>query len=293
MPQQQQVTAAYNHCLQLAHAHYENFPVASLLVPKRLRAPIAAIYAFARTADDFADEGDSDSNERLAQLQNYRNQLQSLASGHGVEDPVFIAIGDSIQRFNLPLSLFDNLLTAFMQDIQTTRYANFEAVLDYCRYSANPVGRLLLHLNEAATEQNLADSDAICSALQLINFLQDIEQDYIENRRIYIPQDDMHNHGIDESWFATRRTDQAMRELIAGQIEQARTLMLQGAPLARRLQGRFGLEIRLTIAGGLRILQRLAHQRDDVFSRPRLDVVDKLWMLKQALFKPPLAFNQQ
>jgi squalene synthase HpnC len=287
------ISQAYDHCLSLARSHYENFPVASLLVPKKLRAPIAAIYAFARSADDFADEGQDDADIRLARLQAYRDQLQALSHGQTITDPIFIAIADSVARFALPLSLFDDLLSAFIQDVTTTRYATFADVLDYCHYSANPVGRLLLHLNGAVDEQNLRDSDAICTALQLINFLQDIEQDYVENNRIYIPQDALDSHGIDESWFASRRTDQAMRELIAGQIEQARLLLLQGAPLARRLQGRFGLEIRLTIAGGLRILQRLARQRDDVFSRPRLDVVDKLWMLKQALFNPPLVFNQQ
>jgi len=289
---QECITAAYDHCLQLARSHYENFPVASLLVPKKLRHPIAAIYAFARSADDFADEGDADASERLARLQGYRDQLHALSheqpNGHGIEDPIFIAIKDSIQRYHLPLSLFDDLLSAFIQDVETTRYADFNSLLAYCRYSANPVGRLLLHLNNAADEQNLKDSDAICTALQLINFLQDIEQDYIENNRIYIPQDAMQAHGVDESWFASRRTNQPMRELIAEQIEQARTLMLQGAPMAWRLQGRFGFEIRLTVCGGLRILERLARQRDDVFNRPRLDKMDKLWMIHKALFKRPL-----
>jgi len=281
---QPNINEIYDHCLRVARSHYENFPVASLLIPKSHRGPIAAIYTFARSADDFADEGDADADWRLEQLQHYRNQLQLLAEGRPVNEPLFIAIADSSRRFELPLSLFDDLLSAFMQDVETTRYASFDTVLNYCCYSANPVGRLLLHLNGVATEQNLRDSDAICSALQLINFLQDIEQDYMENNRIYIPLDAMQAHGVDESWFAERRTDQPMRELIAEQIEQARTLMLQGAPLAWRLKGRFGLEIRLTVAGGLRILQKLARQRDDVFNRPRLETPDKLWMIKQALF---------
>jgi len=281
---QPDITAAYEHCRQLARSHYENFPVASLLVPKKLRNPIAAIYAFARTADDIVDEGDANAVTRLAQLQKYRDQLQSLANGQAVSDPVFIAINDCIQRFNLPLSLFDDLLTAFMQDINTTAYASFDELLQYCRYSANPVGRLLLHLNGVADEQNLRDSDAICSALQLINFLQDIEQDYVENKRIYIPQDTMQAHSIDESWFANRRTDQPMRELMTEQIERARTLMLQGAPLAWRLKGHFGLEIRLTVCGGLRILDLLSQQHEDVFSRPRLTFLDKGWMVVMAVF---------
>jgi phytoene/squalene synthetase len=161
-------------------------------------------------------------------------------------------------------------------------------VLVYCRFSANPVGRLLLHLYGVADEPNQRDADAICTALQLINFLQDLEQDYVENNRIYIPHQAMQRHGVDESWFARRRCDAAMRALIDEQIDQARTLLLLGAPLAWRLSGRFGLEIRLTVAGGLRILQRLAQAREDVFTRPRLQWTDKLWMIKRALLTRPL-----
>jgi len=284
----ERIDQAYHHCLALARSHYENFPVASLLVPKTLRAPIAAIYAFARSADDLADEGDVEASVRLARLQDYRDRLQALARSDAVDDPVFIAVADSVRRYMLPLSLFDDLLTAFIQDVSTTRYATTTEVLDYCRYSANPVGRLLLHLNGVANEPNQRDADAICTALQLINFLQDLEQDYVENNRIYIPQQAMQRHGVDESWFARRRCDAAMRALIDEQIDQARTLLLLGAPLAWRLSGRFGLEIRLTVAGGLRILQRLAQAREDVFSRPRLQLADKLWMIKRALMRQPL-----
>jgi len=279
------IDRAYRHCLSLARSHYENFPVASLLVPKPLRGPIAAIYAFARSADDMADEGNDEPYVRLARLQGYRDRLQALARGETVDAPVFIAIADSIRRYSLPLSLFDDLLTAFIQDVRTTRYDTADEVLGYCRYSANPVGRLLLYLYGVADDANLRDSDAICSALQLINFLQDLEQDYRENNRIYIPQQAMHRHGVDESWFAQRRNDAAMRALIDEQIDQARSLLLQGAPLAWRLRGRFGLEIRLTVAGGLRILQRLAQSREDVFSRPRLQWADKMWMFKQAMMR--------
>jgi len=282
------VDRAYRHCLSLAHSHYENFPVASLLVPKRLRGPIAAIYAFARSADDIADEGDVEADVRLARLQGYRERLQALGRGEPVDEPVFIAIADSIRRYSLPLSLFDDLLTAFIQDVRTTRYDTDAEVLDYCRHSANPVGRLLLYLYGVADDANLRDADAICTALQLINFLQDLEQDYRENNRIYIPQQALHRHGIDESWFVHRRSDAAMRALIDEQIDQARTLLLQGAPLAWRLRGRFGLEIRLTVAGGLRILQRLAQSREDVFSRPRLQWADKVWMFKRALMRQPV-----
>jgi len=281
-PATDSIDSAYDYCIRLAQRHYENFPVASWFLPRALRKPVAAIYAFARHADDLADEGDHDTQWRLTRLENYRTCLQSLATGLIVDDPIFIAVDDCRRRFELPLSLFDDLLTAFIHDVTQRRYATTAAVLDYCRCSANPVGRLLLYLNQSASGQNLNDSDAICTALQLINFLQDIEQDYVENDRIYIPEDILQRYGVDDSWFAQRRTDQAMRNLINDRIEQARTLLLQGAPLAWRLRGRFGLEIRLIVAGGLRICDKLAQQHDDVFSRPRLDIWDKLWMLKTA-----------
>lgn len=276
------VARAYAHCVTLARRHYENFPVASCLLPAALRQPVAVIYAFARSADDIADEGDSDSRTRLSRLQQFRHALHSPAHDSGDYAQVFIAVADVRRRFDLPLALFDDLLTAFIQDVSCQRYATTAAVLDYCRYSANPVGRLLLHLNQCATPQNLQDSDAICTALQLINFLQDIGQDYSENQRIYIPEETMRQYGVDASWFAQRRTDAAMRRLIADRIAQARTLLLRGAPLAWRLRGRFGLEIRLIVAGGLRILEKLAQQQDDVFSRPRLNSRDKLRLLLTA-----------
>lgn len=276
------VTSAYDYCVRLAQRHYENFPVASWLLPRRLRKPVAVIYAFARTADDFADEGGHDSQWRLSRLENYRTCLQSLATGLIVDDPIFVALDDCRRRFDLPLSLFDDLLSAFIQDISRKHYATTTEVLEYCRYSANPVGRLLLYLDQSASPQNLSDSDAICTALQLINFLQDIGQDYSENDRIYIPEETMQRYGVDVSWFAERRTDTPMRELIHDRIDQARTLLFQGAPLAWRLSGRFGLEIRLIVAGGLCILDKLAQQHGDVFSRPRLDWRDKLRMFKTA-----------
>lgn len=250
-----------------------------MLVPRRLRGPIAAIYAFARHADDLADEGNLSAQQRLEQLQDYRKNLHALDQQ---QTPIFVALHDCQQRFNLPLNLFDNLLTAFIQDVSKTRYETRQDVLAYCQNSANPVGQLLLYLNNSASPQNLVDSDAVCTALQLINFLQDIEQDYQENDRIYIPHETMQRHNLDESWISKRQSDHRVRALITTLIKQARTLLLQGAPLAWRLKGRFGLEIRLIVAGGIRILNKLESQQDDVFSRPRLDTRDKCWMLKCA-----------
>lgn len=275
---------AYEYCLQLAGSHYENFPVASVLLPKRLRRPVAVIYAFARTADDIADEGDAGSAERLSALDDYTAQLIQLEKGDTLDDPVFIALADVITRHRLPLTLFHDLLSAFSQDVTQKRYEDFSQVLDYCRRSANPVGRLLLHLNGDATEENLQASDRICSALQLINFLQDLQQDYRENHRIYLPQDEMQRFGIDESWLEQARSDEKMRALIAFQLQRIEAMMLEGAKLGTNLHGRFGLEIRLIIAAGLKVVGKLSQHHGNVFARPRLGKVDYFHIIWQALF---------
>lgn len=275
---------AYEHCLQLAGSHYENFPVASVLLPKRLRRPVAVIYAFARTADDIADEGDAGSAERLSALSDYSARLMALETGKVPDAPIFIALADVITRHSLPLSLFHDLLSAFRQDVTQKRYEDFSQVLDYCRRSANPVGRLLLHLNGDASEENLQASDRICSALQLINFLQDMQQDYRENNRIYLPQDEMHRFGVDESWMEQERSDEQMQALIALQLQRIEAMMLEGAKLGANLHGRFGLEIRLIIAAGLKVVEKLAQHQGNVFARPRLGKTDYLHILWQALF---------
>lgn len=273
---------AYAYCLTLAHRHYENFPVASLLLPKRVRRAVAVVYAFARTADDLADEGPGDAAQRLRLLQGWREQLERCARGAAVDDPIFVALADVIARYRLPLQLLHDLLDAFSQDVVQHRYATFAELRDYCRRSADPVGRLLLHLDGSASAENLWLSDLICSSLQLINFLQDLDQDYRENDRIYIPRDEMARYGVDESWFAERRSDAAMQGLLTLQIERARQMMVAGAPLGERLRGRFGLEIRLIVQGGLRILDRLEHHHGDLFARPRLTRADLALMVWRA-----------
>ncbi len=277
------LNSAYRHCLAMARTHYENFPVASRLLPRRVREPIAVIYAFARSADDLADEGSESPARRLHQLDDYGARLEAAIAGHPTTDPIFVALADVIQRHRLPPALFRDLLAAFRSDVTTTRYATFSQVLAYCRCSANPVGRLLLHLHGAASEQNLRDSDAICTALQLINFYQDIGQDYDENNRIYIPLDEMTRAGVTESDIRERRDGPALRALVDLQLDRARELMLRGAPLGRRLRGRFGFEIRLIIAGGLRVLSALRARRATVFARPRLTASDWGAMLWSAL----------
>jgi len=281
--QRQALADAYHHCLNLTRSHYENFPVASRLLPRRLQRPISVIYAFARSADDYADEGDLSAEIRLARLDDYVSKLDAIRRQQEITDPIFIALADVIARHQLPLEPFYDLLTAFRQDVTKQRYADFSEVLDYCRHSANPVGRLVLHLAQEATPDNLRDSDAICTALQLINFWQDLDQDLGENDRIYLPQDEMAACGVTTEQLAARRSDAALRTLLDAQMERARHLLLSGTPLGRRLKGRLGLEIRATVQGGLAVLDALA-RREDLFARPRLRRRDWLGILWRAMF---------
>ena len=257
--------------------HYENFPVASLLLPKALRAPVEIIYRFARSADDFADEGSDPDDVRLARLDAYRRELAAPQS------PLFHDIAGIVRQHDLPLDLFQDLLSAFAQDVTKKRYADFADVLDYCRRSANPVGRLLLHLFKRTSETDLERSDAVCTALQLINFWQDVELDFAKGR-IYLPQDEMARHGVSERHIAEQRCDAAWQALLRFQVERSREMILRGQPLARSLPGRVGLEIRATIQGGLRILEKIEHANYDVFRRrPVLRAFDWPLLLARAV----------
>ena len=263
--------------------HYENFPVGSPLLPSQFRHPVAQIYRFAREADDFADEGNAPNAVRLEQLERFRGQLRKIERGHIPDSDSFTALAGVIRNHRLPVSAFYDLLSAFAQDITRKRYADFPEVLDYCRRSANPVGRLLLHLFGRATPENLKRSDSICSALQLVNLWQDVEIDYAKGR-VYLPRDEMERHGVTEQHIAERRCDDAWRALIQFQIERARGMLQSGAPLGRALPGRIGLEIRATVQGGLRILEKLERAQCDVFrDRPVLRWFDWPLLLKRAL----------
>ena len=263
--------------------HYENFPVASLLLPKRLRAPIEVIYRFARSADDIADEGDAPADVRLARLSVYRTELARLGSAAQSALPLFADVATIVRQHDLPLSLFNDLLDAFAQDVTQKRYRDFAQLADYCRRSANPIGRLLLHIFKRTSERELEQSDAVCTALQLINFWQDVPIDYAKGR-IYLPQDEMARHGVGERHIAERLCDGAWAALMRFQAQRARELILRGVPLARSLPGRIGLEIRATIQGGLRILQKMEHARYDVFRRrPVLKAFDWPVVLVRAL----------
>lgn len=264
-------------------AHYENFPVASVLLPRRLRYPVALIYNFARRADDFADEGDLAPETRLALLDGFRAQLDHIAAGQEPTEPLFRELAPVIAEFRLPLKYFYDLLSAFSQDVTKKRYANYGEVMDYCRRSANPVGALLLHLFGETDERKLAQSDAICTSLQLINFLQDIAIDW-QKDRIYLPLDDMAKYGVTEQQIALGQTIGPWRPFMLAQIERARRLLQAGAPLGKALPGRIGLEIRLIVAGGDAILRKLHRSGGDVFAhRPVLKAADWPFMLWKAV----------
>jgi len=263
--------------------HYENFPVASVLLPESLRHPVSVIYRFARTADDVADEGELPPPERLACLESYRSELRRLEAGLSSASPLFKELREVVAAYRLPLDPFHDLLDAFSQDVTKRRYANFDELMDYCQRSANPVGRLMLHLYGRSDETSCACSDAICSALQLTNFWQDVDSDFHRNR-IYLPQEDMARFGVTEAQIAARDTSGGWWNLMRFQIDRSRWMMLRGAPLARRLSGRVGLELRAVVQGGLIILERLERANGDVFRRrPVLRAWDWPLLLARAL----------
>jgi len=266
--------------------HYENFPVASLLLPPALREPVAAIYAFARNADDFSDEGDLLPAERLTALSRYSAELDAIERDEPSSDPVFIRLRQTIRQYRLPLPPFRNLLDAFVQDVSKARYASHEELIDYCRRSANPVGQLMLHLFSQATPANLKLSDSICTALQLINHWQDVAIDWKkgDQGRLYLPQDELARFGVTEQQIDVGICDEHWRALMAFQVDRARALMLEGAPLGRLLPGRVGLEIRAIVASGLRILDKIETVDYDVFrQRPILSALEWPRILIKAL----------
>lgn len=260
--------------------HYENFPVASLLLPAALRAPVQAIYRFARTADDIADEGDVADSDRLQALAALAAQLDAIEAGRPSDWP---ELAHAIAQHHLPISLLRDLLSAFAQDVTVKRYADYAALLGYCRRSANPIGRLLLALYRQQSSQLTAQSDAICSALQLINFWQDIEVDWRKGR-VYLPQSELERFGVQEAQIAAQVVDPRWVALLAAQVAHARAMLLSGAPLARALGGRIGWELRLVVQGGLRIAEKIDAVDGDVFRRrPVLGKADWAVMTARAL----------
>lgn len=281
------VDRSYLFCEELARSHYENFPVGSLLVPKKLRRHFYSIYAFARVADDFADEeydeGHSE-QQRLDLLVEWREMLRQASEGRAAH-PVFVALAETIAKFDLPVSLFEDLLSAFMQDAMVRRYGSYTQLLDYCRRSANPIGRLMLLLFGYRGEQLESWSDSICTALQLANHWQDVDID-LGKGRIYLPAEDLARFNLSEDDLKQRKVDERLRRLMKFEIDRARELLTQGKPLCYAVSGRFGLELRAIWLGGARILERIEENDFDVFARrPVITTTDKVQILLKALRK--------
>lgn len=263
--------------------HYENFPVASILLPAKLRSSVATIYAFARSADDLADEGDATPEERVASLENYESELNKLKHDEPTQSSLFIELGRVINDQKLPLEPFYALLSAFKQDVTTKRYQTFSELLDYCARSANPVGQIMLALYKETNEQNRKQSDDICTALQLINFWQDVAIDW-QKERIYIPFEDLRKHDVAETQISNNIVSEQWRALMRFETMRARKILLEGSPLCKRLPGRIGWELRLVVQGGLRILERIDQCDGDVFRRrPKLALKDWFIMVWRAI----------
>lgn len=266
--------------------HYENFPVASWLLPDRMRKPIETIYAFARSADDFADEGNLTNAARIDLLNGYERELDLIEADSLSTTPLFVRLAATIRDHDLPVQLFRDLLSAFRQDVTKTRYANFGELMDYCRRSADPIGRLLLQLNRQTVPEHLAWSDAICSALQLTNHWQDVAIDWQKNDggRVYLPLDDLVRFGLSVQDIANKTDSPAWREMMAFQCDRARKMMRFGTPLGRVLSGRMGAELRIIVAGGSAILDKIDAAAGDVFRhRPILTTWDWLKIGPRAL----------
>ncbi|MDQ3011516.1 MAG: squalene synthase HpnC [Acidobacteriota bacterium] len=280
------VEDAYAYCQQLAQAHYENFPVGSLLIPKAKRKHVYSIYAFARTADDLADEGYETTvlteADRLAALGDWQRKLED-AYENKADHPVFIALAATVKELNLPIKLLSDLLSAFKQDVTKHRYANFEEVLDYCTRSANPVGRLILLLFDYRDEQLHRLSDHICTALQLANFWQDVSVD-IRKDRVYLPEDEMARFGVSIDDLRQGRFSERYAALLKFQVDRTWEVFKQGRPLPEAVSGRLKYELRLTWFGGTRILERIEQLGYDTLNRrPTISTFDKLRILARTI----------
>jgi squalene synthase HpnC len=265
--------SGYKKALNLAKFHYENFPVVSLMVPKVLRKHLAVIYWFARTADDFADEGNHSDEERLINLSGLEKRLQNLLNNSCISDLEF-ALSNTIKTKNLSFEHFSNLLKAFKQDVTKKRYSNFKEVLEYCSNSANPIGRLFLELLNLKDEKALYYSDRICTALQITNFVQDTSLDY-EKGRIYYPQDEMQKFGVSEKMFELRENNLNFNHLVEFSIARTQQMFNEGKNLLPYLNGRIKFEIAATIRGGELILKKIKEQNYDVLNiRPVLSRTD-------------------
>lgn len=276
------VESSFAYCARIAREHYENFPVGSILVPRASRPHVHAVYAYARAADDFADEM-KDPPRQLALLDSWQAELERAFAGEA-RHPVFIALKETARALEIPIQPFQDLLTAYRMDVTTSRYETWEDVIHYCRHSANPVGQLVLYIHGHREAELHRLSDSICTALQLANFWQDVEVDWRKDR-VYIPQTDMRVLGVTEKQLADGKVDEAYRACLERQVGRTRALFLEGRPLCDRLRGRLALEIRATWLGGMTILERVEEAGYDVWRRrPVISTRDKLSILGRAIF---------
>ena len=281
-PEPRNLNSAYSKSLQFAKSHYENFPVVSFLIPKDLRKHIAIIYWFARTADDYADEGNLSYGERLEKLNNFEYRTKQLIAGKAESDYEF-ALANTIKERNLTVENFYNLIKAFRQDVIKNRYKNFDEVIDYCKHSANPVGRLILELFEIRNEDAFYYSDKICTALQLANFLQDVSIDY-KKGRIYLPQDEMDMLQITEKFFEDKENNHKLKQLVKSNVDRIQDIFDEGKKLFPLLSGRLKVEIIWTVAGGEEILDQIRKNDYNVLkNRPELSKVRMVRLLLKSL----------
>lgn len=268
---------ARRYCRCLAKGHYENFTVASWLLPKRLRQHIYNVYAYCRWADDLADEV-GDTKQSLSLLEWWESQLRDCYRGQA-SHPVFIALAETIWSFKIPIDSFVDLLAAFRQDQRVSRYETIDDLLQYCRWSANPVGRLVLYLGECYSAERARLADSICTGLQLANFCQDVARDW-DRGRIYLPQADCRRFEYSEAMFSRRECNEAFRRLLEVEVDQAEGFLRAGLPLVDIMPRELRLDISLFIHGGLAILRAIRRRNYDVWTRrPTVSKMEKIWMI--------------
>jgi squalene synthase HpnC len=277
------IESAYIDAMEFAKNHHENFPVVSFLIPKKIRKDVAIIYWFARTADDIADEGAYTREDRVKKLNEFEERFTELINGN-YSNPFELALYNTIETKSLTAEHFYNLLKAFRQDITKNRFSNFPDLLAYCKNSANPVGRLILELNNIRESEAFACSDKICTALQLTNFWQDAAIDF-KKGRIYLPQDELEKFNVTEKIFELNENNLNLKTLLKHNVDRTRQLYNEGKKLAEYLTGRLKYEIKWTVLGGEEILKKIEADNYNVFQkRPVLNKKDFLILLLKSFF---------